>query len=657
MGEPTLSFSSSENPLAYELYQGLVAAGMPIREVDRGYSRTNYAGVHCPNRKARSCVYDAGNGKITPEEIWEFALNRHDKYRQLIEGVLDRPLPWVLDDLKPNTTFDADIRQQVSDAIQFLQSLIERQPIPKGTPNSQERLAVGLYYLVSMPRKQNLPRTTALFEEKTSELQAIGLSPFVDYLREHGGLRVDRGVDRGVRRKEYSALEAMQIEEGDCSEKSKILFAVFAMAGLSPFFVEVNPWKTDLPYMKNSLQQSRSYSHVCVGLRFGRRVRLFDPAILESAAPHREYYALTLRQFLSAEYSERGLANSRRGEWKSAEEEYAKASLLDPFRPAPYVNRSMMWIEKNDVERAIREDSRAIELDPQNVVAYANRCHDLGEKGQFKEALADCHKALELNPAFPVNYLTRADIWQKLHAWDLVIWDCTEAIKLNPALAAAYGMRGNSYANKGEFALALEDFNTALQLRSEPAEAVDIYINRGLVWEKKREWDRAIADYSRAIERGPGVIKAYHSRGIVWMEKGERDKALADFTVVLRLSPQETMQVGLALESFFTRQWEASAERIAASQHIVADIGSLPASVESTITTAAILWSAGDEKQAVDIVQFFVEHVAARQLQQNIALSDPTREFLRRMFMTLPKPLQSMPEIRAKWQPVVGEIP
>lgn len=55
--------------------------------------------------------------------------------------------------------------------------------------------------------------------------------------------------------------------------------------------------------------------------------------------------------------------------------------------------------------------------------------------------------------------------------------------------------RGNSYLTSGEFQKALEDFNQAATLS--PTNS-DIYISRGIVYEKLLRWDDAIHDYETA---------------------------------------------------------------------------------------------------------------------------------------------------------------
>ena len=59
--------------------------------------------------------------------------------------------------------------------------------------------------------------------------------------------------------------------------------------------------------------------------------------------------------------------------------------------------------------------------------------------------------------------------------------------------------------------------------------------SRGLAYEAKHEFDRAIIDFSEAIRRDPEHAEAYCYRGVAYRNKGEFDKAIADFTEAINL--------------------------------------------------------------------------------------------------------------------------
>ena len=110
-------------------------------------------------------------------------------------------------------------------------------------------------------------------------------------------------------------------------------------------------------------------------------------------------------------------------------------------------------------------------------------------------------------------------------------------IKLNPDDAYAYWGRGRAYADKDEFDKAIADYSTALELKSDFA---NIYYDRGRAKAIKEDYDAAIEDFSNAIELDPTYIEAYHTRGITYNYKGDYDAAVEDFNKVVELDPEYT---------------------------------------------------------------------------------------------------------------------
>ena len=57
------------------------------------------------------------------------------------------------------------------------------------------------------------------------------------------------------------------------------------------------------------------------------------------------------------------------------------------------------------------------------------------------------------------------------------------------------------------------------------------YNNRGFAYDNFGEYDKAIADYTRAISIDPYYTTAYYNRGFAYRSTGEKGKAEADFLV------------------------------------------------------------------------------------------------------------------------------
>lgn len=82
---------------------------------------------------------------------------------------------------------------------------------------------------------------------------------------------------------------------------------------------------------------------------------------------------------------------------------------------------------------------------------------------------------------------------------------------------------------------ALEDYTEAMQLNPALPEA---YVSRGNLWFLAESFDKAIADYDKALSLGLGRAHiAHYNRGMARERTGDRDAAIADYQQALKLQP------------------------------------------------------------------------------------------------------------------------
>lgn len=64
------------------------------------------------------------------------------------------------------------------------------------------------------------------------------------------------------------------------------------------------------------------------------------------------------------------------------------------------------------------------------------------------------------------------------------------------------------------------------------------YLERGHQWYGKKEWDKAIKDYTEVIRLEPKNPSGFYYRGCALAENGEAAKAIEDFNETIRLDPK-----------------------------------------------------------------------------------------------------------------------
>jgi tetratricopeptide (TPR) repeat protein len=81
------------------------------------------------------------------------------------------------------------------------------------------------------------------------------------------------------------------------------------------------------------------------------------------------------------------------------------------------------------------------------------------------------------------------------------------------------------YGRKSQYDKAISDYSKAIEIN--PKSALT-YNNRGNVYAAKGQYDKAISDYNKAIEINPSDAGAYNNRAIAYSDKGQYDKAWDD---------------------------------------------------------------------------------------------------------------------------------
>ncbi len=131
---------------------------------------------------------------------------------------------------------------------------------------------------------------------------------------------------------------------------------------------------------------------------------------------------------------------------------------------------------------------------------------------------------------------TCKDMWKLLLAAALLLLTC-----------AAQGWAGESQPNR--------DFRLCDNATQSPAEAISActrilnlkpagrdfslaWSNRGAAWFTQGNLDRAISDFTEAIQTNPKLIIAYKNRAAAWLSKNEFDRAINDYTTIIRLDPK-----------------------------------------------------------------------------------------------------------------------
>lgn len=323
--------------------------------------------------------------------------------------------------------------------------------------------------------------------------------------------------------------------------------------------------------------------------------RRYDQAIADCSK------AIELGLKDAATYHRRGIAYERKGQYDQAIADCSKAIELDPDDPVIYYHRADAYRENRQFDQAIADYNKAYKLSPEFAFFY----DDLGVKrglayegkGNYEQAIADYTDAIKSNSSVTEAYNYRGLVYFHKGDYDKAIADFDEALKIEPTYAAGRRAKADAQKNR-ELALkakaegkptteasvrptspadggstsgiettAKENIvdqiraavqqgqatgqkkHTTEESLATTASFVEHY-NAGLDYRRKRMWNEAISEFSKAISeyeakmtwnKQPWLMRdlaeAYNSRGLAHYQKSEIDQAVADYNKAIEIDP------------------------------------------------------------------------------------------------------------------------
>jgi tetratricopeptide (TPR) repeat protein/S1-C subfamily serine protease len=262
-------------------------------------------------------------------------------------------------------------------------------------------------------------------------------------------------------------------------------------------------------------------------------------------------------------YLFRGNAYTQLEQFDKALADFNKAIALQPDSAIAYYLRGETYIYLEQYNKALSDFNTAIALQPDLSLAYSARGRVNNALEQAHKAIADYSKVIALQPDDVEAYYDRGETYINLYQYDKAVADYSRVVSLQPGYGIAYYRRGLAYKELEQYEEAITDFNIAInlmpgkdfstsyihiekkeektyynQLFTPKADDAIGYYNRGEIYrEQRQQYDKAIADLSKAISLQPNFAAAYYKRGFVYAILKQYDKAISDFTKATTLVP------------------------------------------------------------------------------------------------------------------------
>jgi TolB-like protein/DNA-binding winged helix-turn-helix (wHTH) protein len=210
-----------------------------------------------------------------------------------------------------------------------------------------------------------------------------------------------------------------------------------------------------------------------------------------------------------------------------------KVRKIDPAAHDAYLHGLYLWFSGNNNEEAGAYFRKAIELQPDYALAWSGLANYYGagtigglndprvSVPQLKSAAL---KAVQLDDSLPEAHLALGAAY--MCEWDLQAAqnEMDRAIRLDPSIADAYHLRARLDVAENRISEAIQDQRTAMNL--DPFERPWGMI---LILKFARRYDAAIQEAQQRLEAFPNNDGIYWERGQVYERKGEEDKAVQDW--------------------------------------------------------------------------------------------------------------------------------
>ena len=144
--------------------------------------------------------------------------------------------------------------------------------------------------------------------------------------------------------------------------------------------------------------------------------------------------------------------------------------------------------------------------------------------GHYAKALDGFTRTLSIWPQMANAYVERGLAHHFMGEDQQALADLDRALGLDPNLSAAYAARGSISRDHGDVSRAMEEYSRSIQTTPN----VDAFFERGQLYEKLGDHQKAIADYDQAIAYLRDAPHVYRARAFAKSNMGDEAGAKAD---------------------------------------------------------------------------------------------------------------------------------
>lgn len=195
--------------------------------------------------------------------------------------------------------------------------------------------------------------------------------------------------------------------------------------------------------------------------------------------------------------------------------------------PSIYIAWGRKELSNKNYDQAINYFKDALKTDSSLIEGYKGIVNSFVKKGDRNEAFEFLQDVIKFNSTtINVELIEfRAELLMNMEKYDLAIKEYKRLLEMFPDHFKYYNSLATIYAKKRDYRKVVEQLDFSLEI-SEDSES---YYKRGFAYGVLNEYDKAIVDFTKAINLNPDYGEAYFLRGRSYLSIGEKEKACEDW--------------------------------------------------------------------------------------------------------------------------------
>jgi eukaryotic-like serine/threonine-protein kinase len=250
----------------------------------------------------------------------------------------------------------------------------------------------------------------------------------------------------------------------------------------------------------------------------------------------------------------------------------ARATGLGPPTRAYHLRRAHYLEQLGDRVAAQSEHEQAGRLPPRTALDYFLIGYERYEQGDVHQAKGAFDRALAREPGhfWAGYYLALCHL--QAQNWEAAKACLTTCLGQQAEFVWPYVLRGIANARLNEFESALADFGRAMERKPDEDALYCLHVNRGLMRLQEGQLAAAAGDLQRALALEPAQYNAYVNLAHVYQRQQRHEEAIAQLEQAIRLQPPERILAECHAEQarnlYLAGKYEAALQACAAALRI-----------------------------------------------------------------------------------------